>query len=265
MEFQEKYKVDIALFDSTGSTTEQVSPYFDMLGTRRIDFLVEGRLLPTAANSTEAQTLTCRLLSATDSTGGGSTGISSATAIVGKKSTGVVVGSTDKANELLIQFTTLASAATFSIGGYQWSFDSTADATARVLNSTGATADASVAAEAFATAFNSTSNNPIATAWVASTIASALIRISPRVPTNQATFITATGSTLVNIGPGKFTGHIGLEAQHLSDGKRYVAIAVQSSNTAIPFVVTAIREGSDLPVNNLVIQASKTLGGSTSK
>ncbi len=41
MEFQEKNKVVIGRF-STGSTTEQITPYYDMKNYRRIDFHISG-------------------------------------------------------------------------------------------------------------------------------------------------------------------------------------------------------------------------------
>jgi hypothetical protein len=265
MEFQEKYKIDIALMDTTGSTVEAISPYFDMRGYNSIDFVAVGLSVPTAALSTIAkQGMDMRLLCATDSSGGGASALSSATAFAGRAAANVVA-LTDKANEILIQFTTLSSGATFSIGGYQWSFDSTAALTSRVLNSTGATGAASVAAEAFATAFNSTANNPIATSWKASTISSALIRIEPVDKNAQSTYISATGSTLVNMNIGRTVGHLSIEAQFLPDGKRWVAIGVKTTVVATPISVTAFRTVRDGPANNLTISKSKTMSSSTSK
>lgn len=263
-EFQEGKKIDFAVFDTTGSTAEQVSPYFDMLGYDRIDFLVQGRLVPTAALSTLVQQYSMRLLQASGATGAGSTNISSATAVMGR-SVKNCVSLADKANEIYIQFTTLASGATFSIAGYQYSFDSTAVATSRIMDSTGATGAASVAAEAFVTNFNSTANNPLATVWKAATIASALVKVGPYNVNAQSTYITATGSTLVNMGMGNCIGHLSVDSQFLTDGKRYVAIGVKTTNAAAPIVAVAMRQAVNAPVTNYAVSVSKSMAGSTGK
>jgi hypothetical protein len=265
MEFQEKHKIDLAIFDSTGATAETISQYFDMLGHERIDFLVQTRFqLPTTLTSTLVEQGVIRLLQASGATGAGATAISSATAVVGR-SVKNCVSLADKANEIYIQFTTLASGATFSVAGYQYSYDSTADATARVMNSTGATAAASVASELFVTNFNSTANNPLATVWAAATVASALVKISPFNVDAQATYLTATGSTLVNVGMGKCVGHLGLDAKFMKDGCRYVAIGFKSSNANTPVAAMAIRTAISNPVNQWAVSASKSMAGSTSK
>jgi hypothetical protein len=264
-EFQEKYKADIALFDTTGATAEQISQYFDMLNYSRIDFVAQTKQIPLAANSTAAGSVVLRLLSASNATGGGASAISSATVTIGRTSTGGIVALANRANEIYIQFTTLASGATFSVGGYDWSFDSTADVTARILDSTGATGQASVAMEAFATAFNSTANNPIATAWACATVSSGLCVIRPLAGVDPTTYLTATGSTKVNVGIGRSIGHLGLDVQHLGDGKRYVAIGSKSSNNAVPIVITVFRESQKSPVVQYAVQASKSMGASTSK
>lgn len=263
-EFQESKKIDFAVFDTTGSTAEQVSPYFDMLGYDRIDFLVQGKLVPTAALSTLVQQYSMRLLQASGATGAGSTAISSATAVMGR-SVKNCVSLADKANEIYIQFTTLASGATFSIAGYQYSFDSMAIPTSRVMDSTGATGQASVAAEAFITNFNSTANNPLATVWKASSVASALVKVGPYNVDAQSTYLTATGSTLVNMGMGNCIGHLAIDSQFLSDGKRYVAIGIKTTDAAAPIVAVAMRQPINGPVNNLAVSVSKSMAGSTGK
>jgi hypothetical protein len=262
-EFYEKFKVDIALFDTTGSTTEQVSKYYDMLDYRSIGALAVSRSLPTTGSTTIQKTVV-RLLQASNSTGGGATAVSSANATIGQSAT-FAVSAADKANSIYVQFTTLASGATFSVGGYQWSFDSTAVAASRVMNSTGATGQASVAAELFVTSFNNTANNPIATAWEAATVSSALVNIRPLTGYEQATYITATGSTLVMVRVGRSAAYVGLEAQYMGDGKRYVAVGVTNSDTAAPVTVTIFREANNSPVNQLGIHTVKTINQSTSK
>lgn len=243
-------KGELLVFDTTGSTVAAVTPYRDMLGIERMSFYVMGRgALPTTANSTMVQKMVVQLLQATDSTGGGATNITSAAATVGKLSTNNVIGATCKARELYIQFTTLASAATFSINGLQWSFDSTAVPTSRIMDSTGATGQASVASEAFKTNFNSTANNTFATAWQCATITSALVKIYPVNPETSA-FITATGSTLVNVGMGRTYAHVNIDQTCLKDGYRYVAAQVTQSDTAAPYAVFTIRayaQGGNVP------------------
>jgi hypothetical protein len=264
-EFQEKYKVDIAVFDATGSTTEKVSQYFDMLGYRRIDFIAQGRMLPLAADTTRVNIFTMRLLSATNNTGGGSTAISSATAIMGKQSTGVSITSTDKVRELILTFTTrvvLGGAATVSILGQK--FKGATGATAAYAFAGGASAQATVASEGFVAAFN-LANNTLSPVWEAATMAnSSSVRIYAKDPNNTVA-ITATGTTIICLGVGRSIGHLGLESQHLKDGQRYVAICLTSSGVAGPISILAIREAESLPVTQNAFAISKTMGGSTSK
>lgn len=264
MEMQERYKIDLALFDSTGATAEQISQYYDMKNYKRIDFFVAGKLPISTALSTIVQQYNIRLLMASNATGGGATGISSATAMMGR-SVKNAVSIADKANEILIQFTTLASGATLSVLGYEYKWDSTADATNRVMDSTGATANASVAAEAFVTNFNSTANNPLATVWTAATVSGALVKIVPFAVDAQATYITATGTTLANVGMGKSVAHLACESAFLRDGMRYVAIGVKSSNLSAPVMAMAYRELQDSPVTQWGVSAAKYMAGSTSK
>jgi hypothetical protein len=265
MEFRDMCKVDLLAFDTTGSTAIAYTPYLDMRGVRKADFFIMGRgALPTTANSTAIQTLTAAIYQSTGSTGPSATQIANTSAVLGKMAAGVVVAATCMADELYIQFTTLASAATFSINGVQWSFDSTADATARVLNSTGATANASVASEAFKTNFNSTANNTFATAWQCATLTSALVKIY-KVDPEANTYITATGSTLVNIGIGKAAAQIGIDQTCLKDGYRYVSVGVIASDTAAPYSVMAVREYEIAGTMGRTIQERTILPRSTGR
>lgn len=268
MEFQEKYKVNIALFDATGATTEKVSDYFDMKGYRRADFILEGAVRPTTGGpSTNLQIFTLRLLQASNSTGGGSSAISSATAVVGKRAaTGV--SATDNLREGWIRFSTFhGSAADYTLNVGTAAFLS-ASAAAAMAFAAQASDNASIASEGFVTLFNSTVNNTstaLTENWVASTWAgAAMVRISPK--DHESTFtlrLGTTGASEISVG-GVFTAHIGMETQFMGDGKRYIAIGAKSSADPCPFTITLLREKIDAPA----VQEwsySKSINQSTAK
>lgn len=271
MEFQEKYKINCALFDATGSTTERVSDYFDMRGYRRADAILEGFLSPaTGGPSTLAQAFTLRVLQATDSTGGGATGISSATAgpsCMGKDAaTGI--SATVGLREGWIRFSTMhGSVADFTVNVGTAAFTSGSAAAAMVFAAQ-ASDNATIASEGFVTLFNSTVNNTstaLTANWRASTWSGgALVRISPI--DHEATGslrLGTTGASNISVG-GLFTGHVGIDAQYMKDGCRYIAVGAKSTSGAFPFTVTLVRE----KVNAPAVQEwniSKSINQSTSK
>jgi len=268
-EFQEKYKVDIALFDATGSTTEQISQYYDMTGYRRIDFLVQGRIPSAMAQSTLAQKYTLRLLSASNATGGGASGISSATAVFGKISTGVVIATAEKANELWLRFSTLdiaAVGATFSVN--ETKFTSATGNSAAYYFAGGGSAAGTVLSAGFITAFNATSNT-LSSAYEAvahthATDATAGVVIIRPKNADSTAYLTATGSTIFNFGISKCCAHLGMDVQHIEDGKTHIAIGAYSTGSANPVCITVIREAEG-PVSKKTVQTSKSMSGSTSK
>lgn len=271
MEFQEKFKVNVALFDSTGSTTERISDYFDMRGVKRADAILEGFMSPTTGGpSTLAHAFTLRLLQATDSTGGGATGISSATAgpsNMGKDSaTGI--SATVGLREGLIRFSTMhGSAADFTVNVGTAAFTSGSAAAAMVFSAQ-ASDNATLASEGFVTLFNSTVNNTstaITANWRASTMAGvAMVKISPIDHESTGSLrLGTTGASNISIG-GVFMGHVGIDSQFMKDGCRYLAVGAKSTSAAFPFTVTLVREKVDTPV----VQEwtiSKSISQSTSK
>lgn len=267
MEFQEKTKVQIALF-STGATTEQTTKYYPMAGYRRVDFLVSGLVQLSAsgaAGATSIQQFTCRVLQASDSSGGGSSALSSATALVGKDSaTGI--STSMKLREGIISFSTLTSAVPVEISIAGVTYTGATAAAANKFACASAAAAATVASEGFKTMFNSTANNTstaVTEKWQAATMAGAFIRIIPKDPDGTDLLsLGTTGGTQIGVG-GVFQAQIGVEAQFLGDGKTHVALGVKSTLNANPFTVHVIRERAQGPAAPVTYM--KTLGQSTSK
>lgn len=270
MEFQEKNKVQIGLF-STGSTSEVFTPYYPMKGFRRIDFEVCGLVkLPGAGavGATVLQQFTCRALQASNSTGGGASAISSATAIVGKDS-GTGISTSMKCREGWINFGTLDKATdlTITVGTAAYQSSSASTAVMRFVVK-GASLAATVAAQGFVTMFNAATNNTataITANWQAATEAAAVawVRIIPKDPNGtHLLHLGNTNSSMIGFG-GVFTAHIGIDQQFMKDGKTHIALGVKSTDNTNPFTVTVIREAEDQPVKAVTL--SKSLNSSTSK
>jgi hypothetical protein len=266
MEFQERNNVQIAMF-STGATAEQVTPYYGMQGYRRADFYVSGLVqLPAsgALGATDFQMFTCRVIQASNSTGGGATGISSATAVVGKNSaTGV--GTAVKMREGRINWSTMTSAAPLDlvINGYTYTCATATAAGNQYTCASGAAA--TVAMEAFVTMFNGTNNTSTAITanWQAATMAGAWARIIPKDPDGTHLLaIGTTGSSRIGVG-GVFIAHIGVEQQFMADGKTHLAVGVYSTEHANPYTVHVVRQKEIGPV--VPVTYSKSINQSTSK
>lgn len=268
-EFQEKHNVQIGLF-STGATAEQFTPYYQAKGFRRTDFLISGLVNLTGAGAvgaTEIQRFTCRVLEASNSTGGGAAALSSATALVGKDSaTGI--STAQKMREGVIVFGTLDKATNLSITVNSVAYQSGSDSTAaNRFPVVGSSANATVAAEAFAAMFNNATNNTataITGVWKAATVrGAAAVRILPKDPdgTHLLT-LGSTGSTMIGLG-GVFQAHIGVNHQFLSDGKTHIALGVYSTTSPNPMTVHVVREKSQGPV--IPVTYSKSIDQSTSK
>jgi hypothetical protein len=256
-EFQEQHKVVIGRF-STGSTTEQVTPYYDMQKYDRVDFLFEGLVKleasGAAGGATGIQQFTLRALQASNSTGGGASAISSATAVVGKDAaTGISTAA--KCREGLLVFSTVAGGAALTVN------------VGTVAFACAASAQATVASEGFIAAFNSTTLNPstaLTDNWQAASYASGpWVRITPKNPESTHLLrLGSTGSTLIGHG-GVFQAHIGVDRQFMGDGKTHIALGVKSTINANPYTVTVIRSAINQPVTSVTY--SKSLSGSTSK
>ncbi len=271
MEFQEKHNVQIGLF-STGSTVEVFTPYYSMRDFRRVDFRIAGLVkLPASGalgGATVLQQFTCRVLQASNSTGGGASALSSATALVGKDSaTGI--STSMKCREGWINFGVMdkATAITITVGTAAYLSDSVSTV-ANIFPILGASLAATVAAQAFVTMFNAATNNTataITALWQAATEAAGVpwVRIIPKDPDGTHLLnIGTTGGTMVGLG-GVFTAHIGVDRQFMADGKTHIALGVKSTENTNPFTVTVIRESDYPPVKSVTY--TKSINQSTSK
>ncbi len=269
MEFQEKNKVLIGMF-STGATTEKFTPYYSMNGFRRIDFEVAGLVKRDAAGASGAtgiQQFTIRALQASNSTGGGASALSSATAVVGKDSaTGV--STSMKCREGWINFATLTSAVPLELTIGTAVYIGATVAAVHQFACASAAVSGTVAAQAFVTMFNSTVNNTataITANWEASTEAAgvAWVRILPKDPDGtHLLHLGTTGSSQIGVG-GVFMAHIGIDQQFMGDGKTHISLGVKSTIDTNPFVVAVIREADYPPVK--AVTYTKSINQSTSK
>jgi hypothetical protein len=265
--FSEEYKIDI-WSDPYGSTVEQFMPYLDMYGYESIDFIIDGCIKGATGGAgygaTDVQVITCRLLQASNSTGGGATAISSATAVITKDTTDITTAL--KAKSLVLMFSTYkssaAAAATFVVNTVHYTL-ATAGAAATIVQCVTAGA-ASVVSEAFKTAFDLGN-----TAWTASTQAgSPRIYIRPKNSTSvgDTVYVSAGGSpAVINPGVPNIGAHIGMRAEHMKDGCRYITLGSKSTLLATPISVTVLRKRIESPITqtNQDIVISKLLGSTS--
>lgn len=275
MEFQERYKIDNVIFDSTGSTTENISQWYDMRGYTRADFIINGKVLgSTGGISTLAQSYTARVLCASDcSGGGGSSGISSATAQAGRfTATGITA--TCGADEIWLRFATFhgkATVQTLNIGSA--AFVTSSAASVAMAFAGLASAEATVASEGFIAMFNNAAANTstaLTAGWVAgqptsnAKDADPVVRIRKK-DVNSTAKLTANmvaGTSWVCIGMPALM-HLGIGEKNMPTGKRYIACGVKSTHSNQPVSVTLFREYSQPPVSNWGVQRSKSLSDST--
>jgi hypothetical protein len=267
-ELQERIKIDLGRF-STGSTTVEYTPYYDMQNYDSIDFIVSA--LPRLDSSGDLggidyQKMTIAAYQATSATGGGSSAISSATAIIGKDSaTGISTSA--KCREGYIFFSTIADDAALEVTVGTAVFTGATSDSAAMFFECAASEAATVACQGFVNCFNDATNNT-ATAltanWKAATLAAGVpwVRILPKDPdgTHLLT-LGSTGSSQIGVA-GAVTAHIRVEKQYLS--KRYVALGCNSTENAFPYCVHVMREAVNAPATSVAV-VSKTIGQSTSK
>lgn len=269
-EFQEKHKVLIGLF-STGSTSEVFTPYYDMKDARRIDFEFAGLVkLPSSGalgGATAIQQFTLRVMQASNSTGGGASAMSSATAVIGKDAaTGISTAM--KCREGFIFFSTLTSAVPIEVTVGTAAYSISTVAAGVHIAEVASQSDATAACQAFVTMFNSTVNNTataVTANWQAATEAAGVpyVRIIPKDQDGtHLLHLGATGSTLVGLG-GVFKAHIGVDRQFMGDGKTHIALGVKSTTHPCPFNVTVVREVDNQPAKSVTY--SKSINQSTSK
>jgi hypothetical protein len=240
-----------------------------MKNARRADFYVSGLVqLPAsgALGATDFQQFTCRVLQASNSTGGGASAMSSATAFVGKDAA-AGVSTSMKCREGRISFSTLTSAVPVQLTIGTAVYTGATAAAAMTFACASAAAAATVAMEAFVTMFNSTVNNTataVTANWAAATMAGAFARIIPKDQDGTHLLILGNTAACTQIGVGGvFQAHIGVDRQFMGDGKTHLAIGIKSTEHANPFTVHVIREMDDQPAKSVTMSVS--LNQSTSK
>lgn len=268
MDFQEKFKWNS--YYSEGSTTAKPTQYYPMSGYRRVDFLFTGiSMLESsgALGGTDYQKFTLKLVEATAATGGGTGALSSATAIVGKDAaTGVTTAV--KCRHGMIFFSTITSAVTLDVKVGTAVFTCATATGAAMQCACASAAAATVLVQSFVTMFNSTADNTstaITENWYAATEAagSPWLHILPKDPDGTHLLILGTtGSSQVGVG-GVFQAHLGVDVQHMTDGKTHIGLKAYSTENNNPFCVQVLREADYQPVTPVI--TSKTMGQSTSK
>lgn len=244
MDLLEKYRITASF--SSGSSTIQYSPYLDMRGVRRIDYFLTGqvkKLAVGAAGGTELQGFNMALYQASNSTGGGASAISSATAVFGKSGT-AAVSSSMKMRTAYIGFGANGGSSTrlaMTVNG----ITITANSLVTSMGYAGrASAQATVAVEGFATFFNNTAYNTstaLTDHFLASTHDGTWVKIYPKDPDGTVCLAITCPSSLISVG-GEFTGRLGIEQKHMKDGKRYISCGVYSTEDALPYTLTVVRE-----------------------
>lgn len=269
MDLLERYKVNVARV-STGSTTVEYTPYYDMRGVKRADFLVQGLVkFDSSAEGTATQVMNLGIYQASNSTGGGATLLSSATvAGLGKSGTATVATSA-KLVEGLLNFSTISgsNALSITIGTAAYVSASVGAAAAAMTWVAGASAAATVAVQSFVTLFNSTVYNTstaITANFSAATLAAGVpwCRILRKNPdsTNELSLISP--SSLIGVG-GVVAARLGIEEKNLKEGKRYISLGVKSSNDEIPYSVVLVREMYDRQKNRDNQKVDRNIAAST--
>jgi len=250
----DKVKINIFADPIGGCTAVRYTQYYDMLGYESIDFVVSANICGASDMTTAMQNISCQLYKATNSTGGGSTAISSATGVVAK--TGTAITTVLRGKSLDLAFTTAITldivGATITVLGQE--FVSATGNTAAYYFQTDGSAAATVAAAGFITAFNNT-NCTLSSAWKAelgqTSSGKARVYIRPRSETAvpSSYHVSAGGSTLCGIGVPAVGVHLAAKIEHLKD-YRYVALGFSQlgaslvSSTIIhrqPLSVTVLR------------------------
>ena len=263
MELKNGLKVDVWA-DPVGigrhTTSVRYTPWYDMRDYKSIDFVVQAMFEGSTYGTTSAQYTDFQLYKATDSSGGGSTAISSATGRMTKAGTAITTA--EKAKALYITFDqSLADGnlgATVSILGQDFLTADVGGSAAGAFAGLASVA-ATVVAKSFVSVFNTHTS---CTAWKAelgeTSTGRAMVYIRPKSETAVAAsvYAYAGGSTLIPVGVPQLGGHLGISADLLRDGYRYVALGMAQGASGLttglpykPVSVTVLRErAADSPV-----------------
>lgn len=245
--FSEGHKIDIWADPIGGCTAVRYLPYYDMRGYESIDFFVSGAIEGGTVGTTAAQNVSAQIYRATNSTGGGATAISSATGVLAKSAT--AIGTVAKAKSLMIEFNQgLADGnlgATMTVLGQE--FISATGNSAAYYFAGLASAESSLVAAGFVTAFNNT-NCTLSSAWTAvsgqHSTGKSFVFIRPKGETHvgATVYVSAAGSTVFGgIGIPSVGVHLAVKTEQLKDS-RYVSLGVSQSGASLAVATAAIRQ-----------------------
>jgi len=262
--FSEKHKVDIWADPIGGCTAVRYLPYYDMLDMESIDFFISGAIEGGTVGTTCAQNISAQIYRATNSTGGGATAISSATGILAKSATSI--GTVARAKGLMIEFNQgLADGnlgATMTVLGQE--FISATGNSAAYYFAGLASAESSLVAAGFVTAFNNT-NCTLSSAWKAElgqeSTGKSFVFIRPKGETHVGAteYVSAEGSTVFGgIGVPSVGVHLAVKTEQLKD-HRYVSLGISQSGASLAVATAVIRQ----PISVFVVRTKETNTPST--
>lgn len=253
--FSEKHKCDIWADPIGGCTAVRYLPYYDMRGYESIDFFVSGAIEGGTVAATAKQNVSAQIYKATDSTGGGATAISSATGVLAKSATAITTVA--KAKSLFLEITTAmtdaALGATMTILGQE--FISATGNSAAYYFAGLASAESSLVAQGFVTAFNNT-NCTLSSAWKAEmgqqSTTKSFVYIRPKGETHvgATVYVSAGGSTVYGgIGIPSVGVHLAVKTEQLKDC-RYVSLGYSQSGASLVTSTVVVRQ----PISVFVVR-----------
>ena len=253
--FSEGHKIDIWADPIGGCTAVRYLPYYDMRGYESIDFFVSGAIEGGTVAATAKQNVSAQIYKATDSTGGGATAISSATGVLAKSATAITTVA--KAKSLFLEITTAmtdaALGATMTILGQE--FISATGNSAAYYFAGLASAESSLVAQGFVTAFNNT-NCTLSSAWKAEmgqqSTTKSFVYIRPKGETHvgATVYVSAGGSTVYGgIGIPSVGLHLAVKTEQLKD-RRYVSLGYAQTGASLVTSTVVVRQ----PISVFVVR-----------
>lgn len=275
--FSEECKIDNVKSHATGSTLIHYGfPNFDMSDYDRANFIINAPLIQmtTATAAGNPVLLQCAVYSATAATSTALTALTSATASFGSTASAMISG----ANMLMFTFNTASTGTTFSMCGKQLTIQSThctltASATNYdVLGGTGltnATYASALAAiingtyASFSKSFvASTAGPPVGGTWNSTNT----VFVWPKDP--GSTVLSATGYYGASADKGVLVAgacmaNIGVPADKLPSGGRYITVGVFSTEVATPYTITLVRSRRRYAPGNEGLAVNTELGSTS--
>lgn len=247
----EVVRVDNFLNNSSGSTVYRYGwPLLDMSQYDRVDFYITAPFVPVIATGANRAIFDAQVFTGPTATATVLTPVPSATATFGTPTSATL--NVARAAKLFVSFNaTIATGSTFSIDGRKLTIQSSHSVANFKVRAAGATAATSLqsiihGSTVFNTRFRATTDIPVG----ATDLSSLICMITP---IDEGTFApTATGRPGATATEGvlfyaEYNAHIGVPAEKLG-GRRYVSIAVKSSEAKAPAYVTVVRSrGKSVP------------------